>query len=339
MGSVNIKDLAKYCHTSVSTISRVLNDKPDVNPETRQKILEAIHALNYIPNNSARDLVLTESDRVAVIVRGRFNIFFSHMIKVIEEELAGKGFSMELRHISSMQDEIQTAAEIARSRRLCGALFLGGRFDYAPETVQVLNIPFVCITYSNTFGSLPKDAYSSVGINDKKEAKKAVEYLISHGHRRIATVISSKNDCSVSQLRFQGYLEALEDNGIPYEPSLVAETGNYYQKNTFDAVSRLINSGHTFTALFAISDMMAIASIKALFESGIRVPDDCSVIGIDGIDYSNYCIPTLTTLEQPAEKMAKESANLLIGLIKGAQTNRHLFFPAKLREGGSVKTI
>ena len=336
MSTINIKDVAKYCKTSVSTVSRVLNGRPDVNPETRQRVLDAIASLDFVPNNSARNLVRTESDRIGVVVRGFSNMFFSQIVRIVEDALYRAGYSMELHHIQGDADEVHATAMLVNEKRLCGVLFLGGQYDYTEETMHTLGVPYVCVSYTNTFGSLDPEHFSSVSIDDREEARNAVQYLVNMGHRRIAAVVSEKSDRSVSELRFDGYRQALSDNGIPYDPALVVESGNFSQESAFNATSRLLGRKVPFSALFTVSDMMALAAVKAMSVRGIRVPEDCSVIGIDGIDSSNYSIPTLTTMVQPTENMARESVDILIGMIRGNGKNRHVFFPAEIRKGGSV---
>lgn len=339
MSGINIRDVAKHCGISISTVSRVLNNRPDVGPATRERVLSAIHSLDYIPNNSARNLVMTASDQIGVVVRGISNPFFAQLYKTIEYDLYQAGYALSLHHISSGADEVHTAAVMATEKRLCGILFLGGRFNYTPEEMRVLDIPYVCVTYANTFGELSETAYSSVAIDDRGEARRAVEYLIGLGHRRIAAIVSSGNDRSISELRFQGYREALEKHGIAYDPHLVVESGSFSQQGAADAVRRLIDRQTAFTAVFTIADMMALAVMKALDEAGRRVPADCSVIGIDGLEYSAYSIPTLTTVVQPAEQIAHESTAILLSLIDGSGENRHTVFPAHIRPGGSVRRL
>ena len=196
---------------------------------------------------------------------------------------------------------------------------------------------YVCATYANSFGDLPADAFSSVAIDDCAEARRAVEYLIGLGHRRIAAIVASEADRSISELRYRGYRQALAQHGIEYNPMLVVESGNYSQRAAAAATERLLDRHAGFTAVFTIADMMALAVMKTLTDRGLRVPDDCSVMGIDGLDYSAYSIPTLTTVVQPAEEMAHESANLIVDLVRGRGDNRHPVFPAHIREGGSVR--
>ena len=336
---MTIKDIAAYCGVSVSTVSRVINDHPDVSPAVREQVNEAIRTLHFVPNNSARSLVVSRSTAIGVVSRGVDNPFLSLLIRVLSREIHDRGYTMVLHQIPTQADEVEAAALLQREKKLLGVIFLGGRFNYTEEELRQLTVPFVCCTYTNTFGDLRRDAYSSVSIQDEREAEKAVRLLLEHGHRRIAVVLDDPADSSIGQLRFQGYRRALEAEGIAYDPALAVITGDYAMAAAYDGVCRLLDSGADFTALLAISDSLAIAAIKALTDRGLRVPRDCSVIAIDGLEMSCYTVPTLTTLCQPAEEMAKESVGMLTALIEGTGVHRHKLMETTLRRGGSVARL
>ena len=182
---MTIKDVAEHSGVSVSTVSRVLNNHPDVSETVRSRVLEAVRELHYVPNSSARDLVRPQSDAIGLVVRGVGNPFFTGVIRAIEDAISQAGYTMVLHQISSGEDELRAGAELARSKRLLGLILLGGCFDYTPEQTATLDIPFVCCSFTNSFGSLKKSAYSSVSIDDQAEARRAVEVLIRQGHDRI----------------------------------------------------------------------------------------------------------------------------------------------------------
>lgn len=338
MEHLTIKDIAKLSGTSVSTVSRVLNNHPDVSEAMRAKVLEVLGEHHFVPNNSARNLVIRESDLIAVVVRGVANPFFSMLIRTMEYAIDSYGYTMALHQISSSADELKAAAQLEREKRLKGILFLGGRFNYLPGEVAAIKVPFVCCTYTNAFGALDADRYSSVAIDDMAEARRAVEHLIEKGHRRIGALIERKDGGSISQLRYEGYIGALVRHGIEPNDTLVACAKSFEMADAY-AASRALLGRAKPTALFAISDSMAMAAVKAAADAGLKVPDDLSVIAIDGIEQSKYCVPTLTTLEQPADDMAKRSVDILAGLLSGEAANSHIFMETKLREGGSVKAV
>ena len=333
---MTIKDVAEHSGVSVSTVSRVLNNHPDVSEAVRSRVLETVRELHYVPKSSARDLVRPQSDAIGLVVRGVGNPFFSSVIRAVEQAVNQAGYTMVLHQIPSGEDEIRAAAELARSKRLLGLILLGGCFDYTPEQTAALEIPFVCCSFTNSFGSLKKDAYSSVSIDDQAEARRAVEVLIRQGHRKIAVLLDSVQDHSISELRYRGYCQALSENGIPLEPDLVAETGAFDMSAAYEGTRRLLARKKEFTALFVIADSMAIAAMKALHDSGRRIPEDCSIIAIDGIDMSSYTVPTLTTLIQPQEAMGEEAVRILVDMVEERAANRHIRMDTTLRIGGSV---
>lgn len=333
---MTIKDIAKQCSVSVSTVSRVLNDRPDVSENVRRKVLSAIKNSNYIPNNSARDLVRTKSDAVGLVVRGVSNPFYTDIIRTIERTITDAGFTMVMQQIGTCDDEVKCGAVMEREKRLQGIVFLGGRFDYTPADLAMLNVPFVCCSYSNRYGTLIEGEYSSVSIADGDTAQQAVEELYRHGHRRIAALISRPNDQSISQLRYEGYVQALESHGIPVDPELVICTGGFGVKDAYRAVQEKMAENVDFTALFAIADSMAIGAMRALMDAGRRIPEDCSVIAIDGLELSAYIEPPLTTLCQPMEEMGRRSAEILLDMVRHKGSHACELLPTTLRQGRSV---
>ena len=165
---MTIKDIARQCGVSVSTVSRVLNDRPDVSPENRRKVLSAIQRSNYIPNNTARDLVKTKSDAIGLVVRGVSNPFYTDIIRVIEEQVTARGYTLVMQQIGTCDDEVKRGAMMEREKRLRGLILLGGRSDYTPQELAPLNIPYVCCSYDNQYGTLPPDSYASVSIATRR---------------------------------------------------------------------------------------------------------------------------------------------------------------------------
>lgn len=336
---MTIKDIARQCVVSVSTVSRVLNDRPDVSPAVRAAVLEAVRSSNYVPNNSARDLVRVNSDAVGLVVRGVSNPFFADIIKAIEREIDAAGCTMVMQQIDIGEDEVARGAAMEREKKLRGLILLGGRSDYTAEDLGTITVPFVCCSFTNSFGTLSRGEYSSVSIEDVGAASRAVRELHRLGHRRIAALISETGDRSISELRYHGYARALREFGLEPDEALVACAGSFGMRDAYEATLRLVDSGAEFTAIFAISDMMAIAAIKALEDRGRRVPEDCSVIGIDGLELSEYTRPTLTTLVQPRERMGAESVRILMDMIEGRGGSRQIMLEPELRPGGSVRAV
>lgn len=333
---MTIRDVAAYSGVSVSTVSRVLNGHPDVSDAVRSRVLDAVRTLHYIPNSSARDLIRPQSDVLSLIIRGVGNPFFTDVLQTVERAVNATRFSLISHHISSEGNEITAAAELARSKKLRGLILLGGCFDYTPEQVAGLEIPYVCCSFTNSFGTLNPSAFSSVSIDDQAEARRAVELLTRLGHRRIGILLKSTGDRSVSELRYRGYCQALAQAGIELDLNLIEETGSYSMAAAYEGVRRLLARRTDFTALFVIADAMAVAAMKALSDSGRRVPEDCSVIAIDGIEMSAYSSPTLTTLIQPQAEIGTEAVGILVDILEGRAQHRHIRVATALRAGGSI---
>lgn len=336
---MTIKDIAKQCGVSISTVSRVLNNRPDVSEENRQRVLAVIAHNHYIPNNSARDLVKTKSDCIGLVVRGVSNPFYTDIIRAIEARITAHGYTMVMQQISSSDDEVKCGAMMERDKRLLGIIFLGGRFDYTAAELNPLNVPFVCCSYSNQYGTLQRNEYSSVSIADEEEAYRAVTELYNAGHRKIAALISRPDDKSVSQLRYQGYRKALADLGLENDPDLVICAGSYDMPSAYRAVQAKLQQDMPFTAIFSIADSMAIGAMRALREAGLSVPEDCSIIAIDGLEVSDYIHPRLNTLCQPMDELGKHSVDILMEIIQGSGLNRQETLPTTYRVGDSVRHI
>lgn len=336
---MTIKDIARLCGVSVSTVSRVLNDRPDVSEENRRRVLEVIESSNYIPNNTARDLVKTKSDAIGLVVRGVSNPFYTDIIRAVEDGITAEGFTMVMQQIGTCDDEIKRGAMMEREKRLRGIVFLGGRSDYTPEELTMLNVPFVCCSYANQYGTLSEGSYASVSIADEEEAYRAVMELYRCGHRRIAALVARTDDRAISQLRYQGYLRALADCGLPTEEELVIRAGSFDIGDAYRATAERLRQGADFTAVFSIADNMALGAMRALREAGCRVPEDCSVIAIDGLTMSEYFHPMLTTLCQPMEEMGRRSVEILMDMIHGRERPRCETVRTVLRRGASVRRI
>jgi LacI family transcriptional regulator len=339
-----IKDIARICGVGVSTVSRAINNHPDINPETKEKIMNAINEYGYVPNNSARNLKRSDSQTIAVLVKGISNPFFTSMIKVLENECNNMHYSMEIVHVESDEDEVDVAQKVIKEKRLRGIIFLGGMFTHTEDKLKKLSVPFVFSTVGNSLPEgINKNIYSNISVDDRKESEKMVDYLISLGHKKIAIIVAEPEDNSIGQLRLEGYFDALKRNGIEPDSGLVYKTYDEYShfsmENGYLTAKRLIEEGHDFTAVYTVSDTLAIGTLRAIFEKGLRVPDDISVAGFDGIEMSNYTIPSLTTMHQPVEQMAHDTSKLLFDIISGQKGHQHIVYEAKLVPKESTKAI
>lgn len=334
---MTIKDVAKICGVSVSTVSRVLNDRPDVNPEVRRHVLNVVAREGYVPSSTARNLVGSRSNEVGVVVRGMGNPGFFDMLDSISRELEHCGYTMVLHQIRDTHDEIKAGSRLERERKLRGLLFLGGRYDHTPGEMAQLHVPYVCCGSTDHYGSLPEEDQSWICADVFQTVYEAAGHLLKQGHSRIALLIPGCEDHGAGQLCFESYQAVLKEWNVPFDGALVMETGSSEMSAAYKGMGKLLDHKANFTAVLTLSDGEAIAAMKALADGGHRVPEDCSVIAIDGTPISEYTIPALTAMIPPAQEIGREAVRMLADRIKHGTAPGTKTLQARLRAGGSVR--
>ena len=338
---MTIKDIAKLAGVGTGTVSRALNNDPRVKKETKEKILAVIKENNFIPNSSARNLKLMDTNTVALLCKGINNPFFQSMFHPIESGLEKKGYSAFFVEVGVDENEGEAAVRLIREKKIKGIIFLGGMMKDPDEVLKDVTVPYILcsvgVDISSTSGCV------SISVDDEKESEKAVSYLIEEGHKRIAIIAGRKDDKAVGALRLSGYKKALKKHGIEYDKNLVFHMADdipdFSAENGYKTMEEVLKKCPDITAVYAISDITAFGAYKAIFEAGLRIPDDISVIGFDGIDYGKYLHPSLTTMEQPTEEMIKEAIENIDLAIQGKDKAKTIYVDAKLVERDSVKSM
>lgn len=336
---MNISDVAKLAGVGVGTVSRVLNNHPDVKDETRKKVLDIIKTSNYIPNNSARNLKKSNTNTIGVLVRGVFNPFFSEMLDEINKGIVKNGYTMILQHNDySDSGELFNIISFVKERKLEGLIYLGCNLRELDQTTfEDINIPVV-LTSVNTIYNDEINSFSSIGIENSKAAYNAVKYLIDLGHKDVGIVLGVNDDIGIGRERFLGYVDAINESKIEFNEKKVVY-GNYSSKGAYDATLELLENNKDLTAIFCISDIMAIGAGKAIHDKGLKIGKDISLIGFDGMDVAEFNIPSITTIVQPREEMAELSVELLLDLMKNKLENKHIVLDTKLVERESCRKI
>ncbi len=333
--SVTIKDVAKLSGVGIATVSRVLNNSGITSNETREKVMAAVRELNYVPNNSARVLKMGQSKTIALLVKSITNPFFQKMIHTIEQKVSLRGYHLEMRNVNYSQSEMSMAIKEVQDRNLSGVILMGGSFGYTNEDFERLGVPCVLLTVA-AGEDVNTDLYSSIIIDDEAEGFKATEYLINLGHRRIGFLYSnSGNALTPNRLRYQGYQRALETHGIPFDKDMVSAINiseSDYEFG-FNMMRNLMMRHKDMTAVVAIADTMAIGAAKAVISSGLRIPEDISIIGFDGIEVAEFYNPSLDTICQPAEQMSLRAIDALFEMLQGGKTTHKVFEAALLKRG------
>ncbi len=334
--SSTIKDIAKLSGVGISTVSRVLNNSGFASPETREKVMAAVRELNYIPNNNARNLKKGSSKTIELLVKSITNPFFQKMIHTIEQKILLRGYNLEIKNVNYSGQEMAIALREVQDRNLCGVILMGGSFEYTEQDFKNLGVPCVLLTVSAA-PDVDKALYSSVIIDDEAESYKATEYLISLGHQRIGCICNIYGAMKTpNSLRFQGYKKALAEHGIEIDPSLIStmnDTRSGYEFG-FNMMKNLLSRNKNITAIVAMADVIAVGAAKAVLSEGLRIPDDISIIGFDGIEAAEYYSPALDTVSQPAEQMAISAIDALFAMLQGEE-GIHTVFEATLLKRGS----
>ena len=329
---MNIKDIAAIAHVGVSTVSRVLNNHPDVNEKTRERVLEIIKENNYIPNNSARILKQSNTKNIGILVKGVFNPFFSEILKIVSVGIQDAGYTMILQHHNN-QNDVGTLLGFIKEKRLQGIICLGGNFiDLKDEDLEeVEGVPIVLVSVEAAMRKKLKRC-SSISINNKEAAFMATQYLIENGHRNIGLILGEKRDYGISKERYEGYKEALAHYNIEYNEKYIVY-GEYECEDAYKETKKLLKQLPEITAIFAISDIMAMGASKASTDIGRKIGQDIAIVGFDGMDMAKYYQPSITTIKQPKKEMSELSIELILKLLEGKIQNTHMFLQGELVEG------
>ena len=332
MKIITIRDVAREAGVSISTVSRVLNHREEVDPLTCEKVDEVIGRLNYVRNANASNLKQRHTGFVAVILRGRRNLFLTDLAERIVALGRQKHMPFLLEFIDERADEMAAARSLYLERNLQGIIFLGANLHEREAEIKRLDLPCVFATVDASFIKSPKVA--SVAVDNFGAGREAADILIAMGHRRIALVGYFGKEADSTGQRLYGVLESLKSHGISFDERLFRDCDFTLEKARLYTAG-LIGQGIPFSALIAMSDTVAMGAMKALHEQGVRVPEEVSVVGFDGIEQGRYCTPSLATMSQPAEEIARITVDLAREVTSG-EAGRHVLLKGQWQPGGSA---
>lgn len=342
---VTIRDIAQRSGVSVTTVSRALNDQADISDQTRKRVLEAARALDYSPNIYAKSLRATTSKVIAVVQKGPLNPFFLEVLDSLEAEIRAIGYTMTLVRVQHGKDEVALALETLATTPVSGLVFLGGWF-YDVERLAQIDVPFVHCTVpmqqESEQPNLPlQDLYSTVAVDEEIGMSLIVDHLYDLGHERIAFLGSDEDDCSVGMLRETAFRKALRARNLPVDERLIVHGTANSMPYSYDygaqLMARLLDSSVEFSAVAALTDVMAIGAIRTASDAHLRVPHDVAIVGFDGIEQGGYTCPRLTTVLQPVAEIASNTVLALQDLMEGQESKQLLLPPTLLiRESSST---
>ena len=331
---MTIKDIARLSGCGVATVSRVLNGHPDVSPSTRERVLAVLEQYSFQPNSNARYLKQQSGRRAAIIVKGSRNLLFAEMVEQTQQRLQDKGLDTAVYYLDEAANEVAFARQVCREYKPPAILFLGGDLEFFRQEFRGIAVP--CVLMTNSAAELGYPNLSSLTTDDEAAAEQGVDYLMSRGHRRIGVLGGNWSCSQISYRRIVGCRRSFEKHGLVFEADRCCEPCRYSMDDAYAATNRLLDRCPETTAVFALSDVMAMGAIRAIRDRGLRVPEDISVMGYDGIPIGRFLVPRLATIRQETRRMAERGAALLLEQLDGAGAPVHESVPFTLIEGESV---
>ncbi|HIZ47944.1 MAG TPA: LacI family transcriptional regulator [Candidatus Gemmiger excrementavium] len=331
---MTIKDIAREAGYAVGTVSRVINNNPNVSPAARARIRAVIEKYNFRPNTNAKHLKQQASQGIAMIVKGTHNMLFALVLEKLQAQCGAAGYNSMVYYIDEQDNEVDRARQICREHKPHGVIFLGSDRNHFGPDLEELGVP--CLLMTNSAAGEAIENLSSVSVDDTAAAARMVAYLLDHGHRRIAFIGGDLVSSQPSSARLSGCIGELSRHGMALNLAAQYVPARYTLPGGYAAMEQLLQTVPGLTAVFAFSDIMAIGAIRALRDHGLRVPEDVSVCGFDGIELAAYLAPRLTTIRQPADRMASRGVAMLVHCIEQHSGAVHELVPYELLEGESV---
>ena len=333
---MTIKDIARECGCAVGTVSRVLNNHPDVSDKTREKVMAVVERYGFVVNANAKQLKSQERKNLAIIVKGTSSTLLNGLLERIQRKLESLSYSADVIVLDENDNEGISATKVYFSLKPLGIIFLGGSPDRLGGEFGKVHVPSILI--SSSASSLESGYVSSLSTDNLKAAYSSAKYLLKNGHTKIA-VIGGTLDSELSRVRYDGFMKALKGAKVPFDFDSSYEVSKYSFEGGFSAAESLMKKNPGITAIFTMSDAMAIGAIRKLRDMGMKVPEDISVIGFDGISLGEYMIPRLTTIRQMEDRLADEGLEILLDCIENKSSPSHRLIPFELVEGESVADI
>jgi DNA-binding LacI/PurR family transcriptional regulator len=307
----SITEVAELAGVSVATVSRVLNHTKPVNPDTRSRVEKAVAELGYHINAAGRSLAKAQSFNLLVLVPDFSNPFYAQIVQGVESVTRTRGYRIMLSDGSDGVAGVDSALASLNTRMVDGVISLEHLDEDAETIAQIRDLPWIsCSEF------LPGAGVPYVSIDHGQAAVDAVQYLLNKGHRRIALITADEN-YRWARLRREGYELALKRAGLPIDEGLVrTATSTDYEAGS-QAASGLLTLFDPPTAVFAVSDTLAIGTVKALRRAGRRVPQDVAVVGFDDLPLSAVFEPALTTIAQPMRQLGAAAAEMLLARLGG----------------------
>lgn len=311
-----MKDVARRAGVSVATVSSVINETRYVSEELRLKVVKAMGDLSYHPNVLARSLRLGVSHTIGLVVPDNSNPFFAEIARAAETVGFENGYSVILCNSDKHVDRETTYIRVLIAKQVDGIIFIATGSDIG----NLLELTKQAIPVVVADRDIPQTLADVVLVNNEQGGHDAARYLLDLGHRNIAAIATPLIP-SASPDRLRGYRRALNEAGTPVREEWIAYGPDSYLGGE-TAMSQLLQAEQRPTAVLAYNDVMAIGAYRAIKRSGLRIPQDISIVGFDDIALASAVIPALTTVAQPITAVATQAMHLLMMRIRSSRTDR-----------------
>ena len=334
---MTIKDIARLSGYSLGTVSRVLNNHPDVSDKARERIMAVVQEQGFEPNANAKHLKMQTQSAIAVLVKGTQNLLFADLLERVQALLRDSGEAVYVAYLDEDADEVQYAIQLVKLRRPKGFLFLGGDLECFRREFQQITAP--CVLLTNDAQSLGFKNLSSFSTDDTAAASAVIEYLYRRGHRKIGILGGNLAGEQISFKRLQGAQRRMKELGLPFDFKTHHVPCRFSMKDGYDAARTLLAREPGLTAIFALSDVIALGAMRAICDLGLHMPNDVSVVGYDGLAAAYFCIPRLTTIRQDVEQLATRGVQTLLQAIHYKNPPIYETIGFELMEFESVRSV
>ncbi|MEY9853464.1 DNA-binding LacI/PurR family transcriptional regulator [Leifsonia sp. EB41] len=312
--AVTLHDVARLAGVSIKTVSNVVNDHPYVRDETRRRVHDAIAALGYTPNLSARNLRSGRTNVIALMIPDLRNAYFAELADAVMRAAAEHGLSVLIEQFGDDRDHEIAALRRPRPQLVDGVLYSVLALDQDDEDV-IAAMPLPVVLLGERIFTGPRD---HVTMRNSEGARAATDHVLGLGRRRVVAFGAHPGEAIGSAaLRLDGYRAALAAAGLPSDEELIVPVGSWLRRNGAEAMRDLLAGGVRFDAVVAFNDAIALGALRALQEAGVRVPEDVALIGFDDIDETQYSMPTLSTIDPGRAEIARTAVDLLVRRIEG----------------------
>lgn len=334
-----IRDIAREAGFSVSTVSRVLAGHRDVARDTAEQVQAVIDRHGFSVNRNARRLKQTDSNTIVVVVKGRRNLLFASMLELVQAGVTGLGRSVASLYLDEDDDEVAAAEHLAGEVKPRGVVFLGADAAHFTATTGRIGRDCPAIVLTNSMAGLTDLAVSSVSTDDRLAGSLAVDYLLDQGHRSIGVIGGDPVVSTISRRRLDGVDQALDQAGSRLDRSTGYVATHFSLECGYDGALRLLDRRPGLTAIYAMGDILALGVVRALYDRGLTVPGDVSVVGHDGTTFAAYAVPKLTTVRQPQTELVERAIDRLRANLAGDLEPVHDVLPVELVIGESVRAL